>query len=154
MRMRNKDRIRVLLKSIETGDPAGVAVVDEARYIQHDPQPHQGSEDLAALFARLAKTNPHFSVVRAFWDGGFAFARTEYEFATRRIGFEILQHDRPERAFALAGTNERHGRRFEEWREVEPLPPHLLHDVGSVVHGRDHVLREYLKATETCPPRS
>ena len=32
-----KDRIRALLKGIETGDPASVAVVNEAKYIQDNP---------------------------------------------------------------------------------------------------------------------
>ena len=66
-----KELIRRLLKGIETGDPASVAVVNEAKYIQHNPQTHEGSEGLAALFARLAKTNPRVNVVRAFADGDF-----------------------------------------------------------------------------------
>ena len=93
MESRNKDRIRALLKSIETGDPAGVAVVNESRYIQHNPQTHEGSEGLAALFARLAKTNPRVNIVRAFEDGDFVFAHTEYDFATRRIGFEVFRFE-------------------------------------------------------------
>ena len=39
-----KALIRKLLKGIETGDPASVAVVDEAKYIQHNSQTHEGSE--------------------------------------------------------------------------------------------------------------
>ena len=90
---RRKQRIRVLLKGIETGDPDSVAVVNEAKYIQHNPQTHEGSEGLAALFARLAKTNPRVAVVRAFADGDFVFAHTEYDFATRRIGFEVFRFE-------------------------------------------------------------
>ena len=56
--MNRKDRIRALLKGIETGDPDSVKVVNEAKYIQHNPQTLEGSEGLAALFARLAKSNP------------------------------------------------------------------------------------------------
>ena len=91
MTTRNKDKIRALLKSIETGDPDAVAVVNEARYVQHNPQTHEGSEGLATLFARLAKTNPRVNVVRAFEDGDFVFAHTEYDFSTRRIGFEVFE---------------------------------------------------------------
>ena len=44
---KRKDRIRSLLKGIETGDPASVAVVNEDKYIQHNPQTHEGSEGYA-----------------------------------------------------------------------------------------------------------
>lgn len=89
----NKDRIRALLKSIETGDSESVAVVDEARYIQHNPQTQEGSEGLVALFQRLSKTSPRVNIVRAFEDGDFVFAHTEYDFASRKIGFEVFRFD-------------------------------------------------------------
>jgi predicted SnoaL-like aldol condensation-catalyzing enzyme len=93
MALARKDRIRALLKSIETGDPEPVAVVDEARYIQHNPQTHEGSEGLAALFKRLSKTEPRVNIVRAFEDGDFVFAHTEYDFASRKIGFEVFRFE-------------------------------------------------------------
>lgn len=88
-----KDRIRALLKSLETGEPGPIAVVDEARYIQHNPQTHEGSEGLAELFARLSKTQPRVEIVRAFEDGDFVFAHTEYDFARRNIGFEVFRFE-------------------------------------------------------------
>lgn len=88
-----KHRIRALLKSIETGDPDPVSVVDEAKYIQHNPQTHEGSEGLAALFKRLSRTSPRVNVVRAFEDGDFVFAHTEYDFASRKIGFEVFRFE-------------------------------------------------------------
>lgn len=93
--MERKDQIRALLKSIETGDPGPIAVVNEAQYIQHNPQTREGSEGLAALFKRLSKTSPHVTIVRAMEDGDYVFAHTEYDFSTRRIGFEVFrfEHD-------------------------------------------------------------
>jgi len=88
-----KDRIRALLKGIETGDPAAVAVVSPEKYIQHNPQTHEGSEGLAALFKRLSETSPHVNVVRAFEDGDYVFAHTEYDFSSRRIGFEVFRFE-------------------------------------------------------------
>ena len=88
-----KDQIRALLKSIETGDPGPIAVVNEARYIQHNPQTHEGSEGLAALFQRLSKTSPRVNIVRAFEDGDFVFGHTEYDFASRKIGFEVFRFE-------------------------------------------------------------
>lgn len=63
---RRKDQIKALLKSIETGDPAPIAVVNQAKYIQHNPQAHDGSEGLEALFKRLSQTSPRFNIVREF----------------------------------------------------------------------------------------
>ena len=91
--MAKKDKIRALLKSIETGDPEPIAVVNEARYVQHNPQTHEGSEGLAALFQRLSKTGPRVNVVRTFEDGDFVFGHTEYDFATRKIGFEVFRFE-------------------------------------------------------------
>ena len=88
-----KDQIRALLKSIETGDAGPVAVVNEAKYIQHNPQTQEGSEGLAALFKRLSETSPRVNIVRAFEDGDFVFGHTEYDFASRRIGFEVFRFE-------------------------------------------------------------
>jgi len=101
-----KAQIVRLLKGLETGDPDAVAVVDEAKYIQHNPQTHEGSEGLAQLFARLAKTNPRVNIVRIFADGDFVFGHTEYDFSTRRIGFEV---------FRFEGD-----RAVEHWDNIQP----------------------------------
>ena len=93
MTVKKKDQIRALLKSIETGDPVPVAVVNEAKYIQHNPQTHEGSEGLADLFQRLSKTGPKVNVVRVFEDDDFVFGHTEYDFATRKIGFEVFRFE-------------------------------------------------------------
>lgn len=88
-----KQQIYNLLKSIETGDSAAVSVVNEAKYIQHNPETHEGSEGLAVLFKRLSKTSPKVNIVRIFEDGDYVFAHTEYDFATRNIGFEIFRFE-------------------------------------------------------------
>lgn len=88
-----KDRIHALLKGIETGDEASVAVVNEDKYIQHNPQTREGSLGLAALFKQLAKSSPRVNIVRIFEDGDYVFAHTEYEFANSNIGFEIFRFE-------------------------------------------------------------
>jgi len=93
MTSNNKEKICKLLKGIETGDPSSVSVVNEEKYIQHNPQTHEGSEGLAELFKRLSKTSPRVNIVRVFEDGDFVFAHTEYDFATRNIGFEIFRFE-------------------------------------------------------------
>ena len=109
MTVTKKDQIRALLKSIETGDPGPVAVVNEAKYIQHNPQTHEGSEGLAALFQRLSKTSPRVNIVRAFEDGDFVFAHTEYDFASRNIGFEVFRFEDGQAVEHWDNIQQRHG---------------------------------------------
>lgn len=105
MSMSKKDRIRALLKSIETGDPGPIDVVNEESYIQHNPQTHEGSEGLATLFQRLSKTSPRVKIVRAFEDRDFVFAHTEYDFSRRNIGFEVFRFE--------------DGRAVEHWDNIQ-----------------------------------
>ena len=93
MTSKRKDQIFTLLKGIETGDEASVAVVNPDKYIQHNPQTHEGGEGLVALFKRLAKSSPRVNIVRIFSDGDYIFAHTEYDFDTSRIGFEIFRFE-------------------------------------------------------------
>lgn len=101
-----KDQIRALLKGIETGDPAAVTVVNEEKYVQHNPHTQEGSEGLAALFARLSKTSPRVNVVRAFEDEDFVFAHTEYDFSSAKIGFEVFRFE--------------DGQAVEHWDNIQP----------------------------------
>lgn len=93
MSAERKDKIHALLKGIETGDPASIAVVNPNKYIQHNPQTHEGGEGLAALFKRLSKTSPRVNIVRIFSDGHFVFGHTEYDFSTSRVGFEVFRFE-------------------------------------------------------------
>lgn len=93
MESNRKERICALLKGLETGDPESVSVVNEEKYVQHNPQTHEGSEGLAALFKRLSKTSPRVNIVRIFEDGDFVFGHTEYDFSDRNIGFEIFRFE-------------------------------------------------------------
>lgn len=93
MNAERKKKIQALLKGIETGDPVSVAVVNQDKYIQHNPQTHEGGEGLAALFKRLSKTSPRVNIVRIFSDGDFVFGHTEYDFSTSRIGFEVFRFE-------------------------------------------------------------
>lgn len=88
-----KKKIQALLKGIETGDPASVTVVNPNKYIQHNPQTHEGGEGLAALFKRLSKTSPRVNIVRIFSDGDFVFGHTEYDFSSSRVGFEVFRFE-------------------------------------------------------------
>ena len=88
-----KELIRALLKGIETGDPQSVAIVNEDKYIQHNPLTKTGNVGLAELFKRLSKMNPKVEIVRVFEDGEFVFAHTDYNFNEEEIGFEVFRFE-------------------------------------------------------------
>ena len=93
MTSKRKDQIRKLLKGLETGDPEAVSVVNEDKYIQHNPLTPEGSEGLAELFKRLAQTSPRVDIVRIFEDGDYVFAHTDYNFNVLEIGFEVFRFE-------------------------------------------------------------
>ena len=93
MKTERKKQICALLKGIETGDEASVAVVNPDKYIQHNPQTQEGGEGLAALFKRLSKSSPRVNIVRIFADGDYVFGHTEYDFSSSRIGFEVFRFE-------------------------------------------------------------
>lgn len=88
-----KNLLKKFLGGIETGDAMAAAVVNEDKYIQHNPQTHEGSEGIAALFARLSKTSPCVKFVRVFEDGDYAFAHNEYDFSSLRVAFEVFRFE-------------------------------------------------------------
>ncbi len=87
------EQIRALLESIETGEVSATEVVNPEMYIQHNPQTREGGEGLAELFKRLSKSSPRVEIVRAFEDGDFVFAHTEYDFGTPKVGFEVFRFE-------------------------------------------------------------
>ena len=91
--MNKKAQVVALLKSIETGDSAPVAVINPAKYIQHNLGIKDGlagfGEALSALPAGSARVN----TVRAFQDGDYVFAHTDYNFFGPKIGFDVFRFE-------------------------------------------------------------
>jgi predicted SnoaL-like aldol condensation-catalyzing enzyme len=93
MTSNKKDQICTLLKGIETGDLEAVAVVNESKYIQHNPLTREGNVGLAELFKRLSQNSPRVNIVRIFEDGDYVFAHTDYDFNVVEIGFEVFRFE-------------------------------------------------------------
>lgn len=126
----NKRRIHDLLKGIETGDPSAVEVVNERKYVQHNPHNREGSEGLAELFARLAQTSPRVEIVRVFQDGDFVFAHVEYDFDEVVIGFEMFRF---EDGFAVE-----HWDNLQSRADAPNASGHTMNDGPTEVAGLDH----------------
>ena len=60
MALNKIDLVRKLLKGIETGDSEAATVVNEAKYIQHNPLTKTGSEGLAAPRSEWVNDNGKF----------------------------------------------------------------------------------------------
>ena len=88
-----KAQVAALLKSIETGDPAPVAAVNPARYMQHNLSAGDGLAGLGELLAALPPGSARAHTVRVLEDGPYVFAHTEYNFFGPKIGFDVFRFE-------------------------------------------------------------
>lgn len=88
-----KAQVVALLKSIETGESAPVAVVNPAKYIQHNLAVGDGLEGFGAVLQALPKGSAKVNTVRVFQDANFVFAHTAYNFFGPKIGFDIFRFE-------------------------------------------------------------
>jgi predicted SnoaL-like aldol condensation-catalyzing enzyme len=87
------DQAVALLKAIETGDPAPVAVINPNKYLQHNLGAADGLAGFGALLQALPKGSAKLNTVRVFQDGDYVFAHTEYNFFGPKIGFDIFRFE-------------------------------------------------------------
>ncbi len=88
-----KQQVVDLLKSIETGAAAPVAVVNPDKYVQHNLGVADGLAGFGAVLQALPKGTARANTVRVFNDGDFVFAHTDYNFFGPKIGFDIFRFD-------------------------------------------------------------
>jgi predicted SnoaL-like aldol condensation-catalyzing enzyme len=88
-----KAQVVALLKSIETGESAPVAVINPGKYIQHNLAVGDGLAGFGAVLQALPKGSAKVNTVRVFQDGEFVFAHTEYDFFGPKIGFDIFRFE-------------------------------------------------------------
>jgi predicted SnoaL-like aldol condensation-catalyzing enzyme len=88
-----KAQVVALLKAIETGEAAPVAVVNPAKYTQHNLAVGDGLAGFGAVLQALPKGSAKVNTVRVFQDGEFVFAHTDYNFFGPKIGFDIFRFE-------------------------------------------------------------
>lgn len=91
--MTNREKVVQLLKSIETGDPGPVSYINPKKYIQHNLSAADGLAGFGALLKQLPKGSAKVKVIRAFEDGDFVFAHTDYDFFGPKIGFDVFRFE-------------------------------------------------------------
>jgi predicted SnoaL-like aldol condensation-catalyzing enzyme len=88
-----KTQVVALLKSIETGDPAPVSIINPAKYIQHNLAVGDGLAGFGAVLQALPKGSAKANTVRVFQDGDYVFAHTEYNFFGPKVGFDVFRFE-------------------------------------------------------------
>ncbi|MDY0989391.1 nuclear transport factor 2 family protein [Flavobacterium sp. CFBP9031] len=93
VKMENKQKVVSLLKAIETGASEPVGYINPNKYIQHNLGVADGLAGFGALLQALPPNSAKVNTVRAFQDGDFVFAHTDYNFFGPKIGFDIFRFE-------------------------------------------------------------
>lgn len=103
-----KQQVVALLKAIETGESAPVAVINPKKYIQHNLGAADGLAGFGALLQALPKGSANVNTVRVFQDGDYVFTHTDYNFFGPKIGFDIFRFE--------------NGKIVEHWDNLQEKP--------------------------------
>ncbi|WP_252191181.1 nuclear transport factor 2 family protein [Polaribacter sp. Q13] len=93
MELSTKEKTVAVLKSIETGDEKGVSYINPTNYVQHNLAVADGLAGFGALLAQAPEGGFKVNTVRAFEDGDYGFAQTEYDFFGPKIGFDVFRYE-------------------------------------------------------------
>ena len=88
-----KQQVVDLLKSIETGAPGPVAVINPNKYIQHNLAAADGLAGFGELMKQLPKGSAKVSTKRVLQDGNYVITHTDYDFFGPKIGFDIFRFE-------------------------------------------------------------
>jgi predicted SnoaL-like aldol condensation-catalyzing enzyme len=92
-KLTNKEKVVELLKSIETGAAEPVGYINPNKYIQHNLSAEDGLAGFGKLLQALPKGSAKVNTVRAFEDGNYVIAQTEYNFFGPKAGFDIFRFE-------------------------------------------------------------
>ena len=89
----NREKTVAVLRSLETGDPKAFAYLDSETYIQHNLAVGDGVAGIAAVAGSQPLGSFKVRVVRAFQDGDYGFAHTEYDFFGPKVGIDVFRFE-------------------------------------------------------------
>lgn len=93
VKMSKKTQVVELLKALETGAAEPVGVINPQKYIQHNLAIPDGLDGFGKFFASLPINSVKATTVRAFEDGDYVFAQTDYEFFGSKVGFDVFRFE-------------------------------------------------------------
>lgn len=88
-----RDAVRSLLKAIETGDQAAIAVINPDKYTQHNLGVADGLAGFAAVLQELPGGSAKVDTARLIVDGDLVAAHTAYNFFGPKIGFDVFRFE-------------------------------------------------------------
>jgi predicted SnoaL-like aldol condensation-catalyzing enzyme len=107
-KMSHKQETVDLLKAIETGAAAPVAVINASSYKQHNLTIADGLAGFGAALQALPAGSAKVHTIRVFQDGDYVFAHTDYNFFGPKIGFDIFRYE--------------NGKIVEHWDNLQDRP--------------------------------
>lgn len=116
-----KQQVVNLLKTFETKDPAGYAVINPKKYIQHNLHAANGLASLKAFAAPLPKGAMKVNTVRVFEDGDYVFAHTVYEMGQPSATFDVFRYEQ--------------GKIVEHWDNGQVMPAKPNPSGNTMVNG-------------------
>ena len=120
-----KQQVIDLLKSIESGAPGPVAVINPKKYIQHNLAAADGLAGFGELLKQLPPGSAKVNTRRVLQDGDFVFAHTEYDFFGPKIGFDIFRFEGRPRSSSTGTTFRRRRRRTASGRTMIDGPTEI-----------------------------
>lgn len=93
MEIPNQQKVKELLKSIETGAQEPVAYINPNKYIQHNQAVADGLAGFGALLQMIPEGTAKVNTVRLFGDGEYVIAHTDYNFFGPKIGIDIFRFE-------------------------------------------------------------
>ncbi|MFN7928722.1 MAG: hypothetical protein U0Y68_12385 [Blastocatellia bacterium] len=91
--MNKKEKTVALLQSIETGNPEPFSYLNPQKYIQHNLSIPDGIAGISGVVQNKPPQGFKVRVVRAFEDGDYTFAHTEYDFFGPKVGFDVFRFE-------------------------------------------------------------
>lgn len=89
----NTEKVVALLESFNTGDTAPTAFINPNKYIQHNLGVADGLAGFGAVMQNAPPQGFSANVHRAFSDGDYVIAHTEYDFFGPKAGFDVFRFE-------------------------------------------------------------
>lgn len=115
-----KQQVTELLKSLETGAPEPLKVIDPEQYIQHNLSAPDGIEGFRALQGMLAGKG-RVNTIRVLEDGDYVIAHSEVDIFGPKVAIDVFRFE--------------NGLIVEHWDNLQPIPEGLNPSGRSLIDG-------------------
>ena len=93
MELSNKEKVVALLNSFNTGDQTPISYINPNKYIQHNLAVGDGLAGFGEVMKNAPEGGFKANVVRAFQDGDYVIAHTEYDFFGPKAAFDVFRFE-------------------------------------------------------------